>query len=76
MEVDLPATVRRWGQGCGGRFAHGGGVGRARGRGLYAGEDAVDAHDERAAEVGCRRPPVEMRDRAVGIVIPATARWR
>jgi hypothetical protein len=51
-------------------------VGRVRGRGLYAGEDAVDAHDERAAEVGCRRPPVEMRDRVVGIVIPATARWR
>jgi hypothetical protein len=51
-------------------------VGHARGCGFYAGEDTAEALDERASEVGCRRPLVEVRERAVKVIFPATTRWR
>jgi hypothetical protein len=60
VEVGLPATARLRGRGCGGWFAHGGGVGSPRGRGWSAGDDVAEARDESAMEVMLR----------------ATVRWR
>jgi hypothetical protein len=76
--VGLPATARWRGLGCGGRpaLAHGECVGRVRGRGWSAGEDAAEAQDERAAEVAVGGRQWRCENHTVAIVLPATVRWR
>jgi hypothetical protein len=68
--VGLPATARWRGLGCGGC------VGRVRGRGWSADEDAAGAQDERAAGVAVGGRQWRCENHTVAIVLPATVRWR